>query len=65
MSVNIQTVGKTNKQGSENRGKLERTEYRQEGTNKVYIQEGTERKGKDTRTVSSNNKTYIWYELIS
>ena len=39
--------------------------YRQEGTNGVYIQEGKEWEGKDTRTLRSNDKTYLWYDLIS
>ena len=39
--------------------------YRREVTNIVYVQEGKEREGKDTRTLRSNDKTYLWYELIS
>ena len=34
--------------------------YTWEGTNGVYIQEV-----KDTRTIGSNDQTYLWYELIS
>ena len=51
MVVNIQAAGQTYKQIlEEHTGKRECTEYRREGTNGVYIQEGKEKKVKDTRT---------------
>ena len=39
--------------------------YRWEGTNIVYIIESKEQEGKYMRTVRSNDKTYVWYNLIS
>ena len=39
--------------------------YIREVTNGVYIREGKEREGKYTRTLRSNDKTCLLYELIS
>ena len=67
MIVNIQASRQTYKQRSDKlTGKWEQTEYTdKKEQNGAYTREGKVKEGKDTRTLLSNDKTNLWYILIS
>ena len=65
MVVNIQAAVKTYKQRSEERTiRLERTEYIYKKKQTKYIYKKAKNEKAKIKTLRSNDKTYLWYELI-